>query len=63
MAQRNKIYQALATQSVLVSVFNFIVGFGLFTALLQNKKTTKYQQPYYHCRASNMWRCCAQTPP
>lgn len=43
MAQRSKLYQALAAQTILVCLWDhFIVGFGLFIGFVDNKKK-KYQ--------------------
>lgn len=46
MAQRNKLYQALAAQTILVCLWDhFIVGFGLFIGFVDNKQHNDYHQP------------------
>ncbi len=42
MAQRKKIYQVLDTQTTPVN--QFLVGFGLFMAFIDNKKHIDYHQ-------------------
>ncbi len=44
MAQRNKIYQALDTHTILVSRKNVIVGLTLHMGFVNNEKNIEHQQ-------------------
>ncbi len=46
MAQKNKIYQALNTHTILANGNRFIVGFGHFVEFVENKKNTDDQTSF-----------------